>query len=170
MTTTGYATADFDRWPFFAQAILVALMFVGGCAGSTGGSIKVGRILVLLKQCLLELQKVVHPRAIMSLKIGGKNVPNDIVINILQFFFIYMLITVFGTVFMALLGLDLTSAFTAVAATLGNVGPGLAKVGPVQNYSFIPATGKYMLSIFMLLGRLELYTVLVLILPSFWKK
>jgi trk system potassium uptake protein TrkH len=106
----------------------------------------------------------------MSLKIGGKNVPNDIVINILQFFFIYMLITVFGTVFMALLGLDLTSAFTAVAATLGNVGPGLAKVGPVQNYSFIPATGKYMLSIFMLLGRLELYTVLVLILPSFWKK
>ncbi|QNB45812.1 TrkH family potassium uptake protein [Thermanaerosceptrum fracticalcis] len=170
ITTTGYATADFDRWPFFSQAILVALMFVGGCAGSTGGSIKVGRILVLLKQCLLELQKVVHPRAIMNLKIGAKNVPHDIVINILQFFFIYILITIFGTVFMALLGLDLTSAFTAVAATLGNVGPGLAKVGPVQNYSFIPATGKYMLSIFMLLGRLELYTVLVLILPSFWKK
>ncbi|MFZ5754129.1 MAG: TrkH family potassium uptake protein, partial [Bacillota bacterium] len=126
ITTTGYATADFDRWPFFSQAILVALMFVGGCAGSTGGSIKVGRILVLLKQCLLELQKVVHPRAIMNLKIGAKNVPHDIVINILQFFFIYILITIFGTVFMALLGLDLTSAFTAVAATLGNVGPGLA--------------------------------------------
>ncbi len=170
MTTTGYATADFDKWPFFSQAILVALMFIGGCAGSTGGSIKVGRILVLLKQSLLELQKVVHPRAIMSLKIGGKNVPQDIVINILQFFFIYMLVTMCGTVFMALLGLDLMSAFTAVAATLGNVGPGLAKVGPVQNYSFIPAIGKYVLAFFMLLGRLELYTVLVLILPSFWKK
>lgn len=170
VTTTGYATADFDRWPFFAQAVLVALMFVGGCAGSTGGSIKVGRILVLLKQSLLELQKVVHPRAIMSLKIGGKNVPTDIVINILQFFFIYMLIAVVGTVLMALLGLDLTSAFTAVAATLGNVGPGLGKVGPAQNYSFMPDTGKYLLSFFMLLGRLELYTVLVLILPSFWKK
>lgn len=170
ITTTGYATADFDRWALLPQALLVALMFVGGCAGSTGGSIKVGRILLLLKQSKLELKRALHPRAILNNKIDGKTVSQDVVINVAQFFFIYMVIMVMGTILMAILGLDLLSAFTSVAATLGNIGPGLGLVGPTQNYSFVPTSGKLFLSFLMLLGRLELYTVLVLLMPSFWRK
>lgn len=170
MTTTGYATVDFDKWSYLLRALLVALMFVGGCAGSTGGSIKVGRILILLKQSILEMNRAVHPRAILNLKINRKNVSQDVVLNVLQFFFIYIGITVFGVLFMSLLGLDLVSAFTSVAATLGNVGPGLGKIGPTQNYGFVSDVGKYFLSFLMLLGRLELYTVLVILVPSFWRK
>lgn len=170
ITTTGYATADFDKWPLLSQALLVTLMFVGGCAGSTGGSIKVGRLLVLLKQSYLELQRAIHPRAILNTKVDGKAFSQEILINIMQFFFIYIAIAAISIVFMAALGLDLVTAFTSVAATLGNVGPGLGGVGPTQNYYFVSAVGKYYLSLLMLLGRLELYTVLVLLAPSFWKK
>lgn len=170
MTTTGYATADFDLWPYLGKTLLVLLMFVGGCSGSTGGSIKVGRILILLKQYRLEMQRAMHPRAIFNAKINGKSISSEMVINVQQFFFIYIAITAISVVIMSAMGLDLISAFTAVAATIGNVGPGLGKVGPTQNYSFVPAIGKYYLSFLMLLGRLELYTVLVLFLPSFWKK
>lgn len=170
ITTTGYATSDFAKWSFFSKTILVTLMFIGGCAGSTGGAIKVGRILVLLKQTKLELQRCLHPRAILSLKINGKNVEQDEVSNILQFFFIYITLGFLSTIFMSFLGLDLVTAFTSVATTIGNVGPGLNLVGPTQNFSFIPAVGKFYLSFLMLLGRLELYTVLVLFLPSFWRK
>lgn len=170
MTTTGYATADFDQWSLLARSLLVLLMFVGGCAGSTGGSVKVGRILVLLKNTMMELRRAIHPRAIQSMKIGGKNISQDVLLYILQFFVIYILITAISVIIMAALGLDLISAFTSVAATLGNVGPGLGSIGPTQNYSFIPDVGKYYLSFLMLLGRLELYTVLVLLSPTFWKK
>lgn len=169
-TTTGYATEDFDQWPLLSKAVIFVLLFVGGCAGSTGGSIKVGRILVLLKQSLLEFQKAIHPRAIMSLKIRGKAVPEEVVLNISQFFFIYILILFIATICMAGLGLDIISSITAVAATLGNVGPGLGQVGPAQNYSSVSTVGKYLLSFLMLLGRLELYTVLVLFLPTFWSR
>lgn len=170
MTTTGYATADFDLWPYLGRTLLVVLMFVGGCSGSTGGSIKVGRILIILKQYRVEIQRAMHPRAIMNAKIDGKPIASDMLINVQQFFFIYMAITAISVVIMSSLGLDLITAFTSVAATLGNVGPGLNKVGPTLNYSFIPSFGKYYLSFLMLLGRLELYTVLVMFTPSFWKK
>lgn len=170
MTTTGYATADFDIWPYLGRTLLVVLMFVGGCSGSTGGSIKVGRILIILKQYRVEIQRAMHPRAIMNAKIGGKPISSDVLINVQQFFFIYMAITAISVVIMSSLGLDLITSFTSVAATLGNVGPGLNKVGPTLNYSFIPSFGKYYLSFLMLLGRLELYTVLVMFTPSFWKK
>ncbi|MFZ5946002.1 MAG: TrkH family potassium uptake protein [Bacillota bacterium] len=169
MTTTGYATADFGQWSFAAQTILVILMFIGGCAGSTGGSIKVGRVLVLLKQTLLELKRAIHPRAILNLKIDGQPVTNEITINVLQFFFIFIIITAISTFIMTSMGLDLVTAFTSVAATITNVGPGLGNVGPVANYGFIPDAGKYLLSFLMMLGRLELYTVLALLVPSFWK-
>lgn len=169
ITTTGFATVDFDRWPFLAQSILVVLMFIGGCTGSTGGSVKVGRILVMLQQIIVELRRAIHPKAILNLKVNGKIIPNELVINILQFFFIYMLLVGGATVYMTAVGLDLVSAFTSVAATLGNVGPGLGRVGPTANYSFIPDSGKYFLTILMMLGRLELYTVLVILTPSFWR-
>jgi len=170
MTTTGYATADFDGWPLLSKALLVALMFIGGCSGSTGGSIKVGRILILIKQAGMELKQSLHPRAVMSPKIDGKSIGKEVLINTQEFFFIYVAIIGVSTGIMAALGLDLGSAFTAVIASLGNIGPGLGKVGPVQNYNFISSAGKYYLSFLMMLGRLELYTVLVLFLPSFWRR
>ena len=170
ITTTGYASTDFDTWSALSKSILVFVMFIGGCSGSTGGAIKVGRIMVLLKQGLLELKRFIHPKQILNLKINGRFVSNEITINILQFFFIYITIAALATITMTGLGLDLVSAFTAVAATLGNVGPGLGKVGPMVNYGFIPDSGKYVLSFLMLLGRLELYTVLVLLTPSFWRE
>lgn len=170
VTTTGFATEDFDQWPSLAKSLLFILMFVGGCAGSTSGSIKVGRILVLLKQTALELKRNIHPRVITELKVNGKVISKSLIINISQFFFIYIAIFIFSSIIMAGFGLDVVSAITSVAATLGNVGPGLGLVGPMQNYSFIPSLGKLFLSFLMLLGRLELYTVLVLFSPSFWRK
>lgn len=170
ITTTGYATCNFDKWPVLAKSIIFVLMFIGGCAGSTGGSIKVGRILVLLKQTQLELKRAIHPRVISPLKIQDKFVPENVVTNILQFFFIYIFIFMVSSIILSGFGLDLVSALTAVAATLGNVGPGLNLVGPAENFSFIPSLGKYILSFLMLLGRLELYTVLVIFSPVFWKK
>lgn len=170
MTTTGYATVDFDLWINAARALLVVLMFIGGCAGSTSGSIKAGRLLILFKQFQLELQRAIHPRAIIHPRVNGKVVSPELVVNVQQFFFIYIFITAVSVVIISALGLDAVSAFTAVAATLGNVGPGLSNVGPMVNYGFIPEAGKYYLSFLMLAGRLELYTILVLFLPSFWRK
>lgn len=169
ITTTGYATSDFNLWPYMSQAILVMLMFVGGCSGSTSGSIKVGRILILMKQAVLEIRKLIHPRAVFSLKIGGKNISNDLVSNVMQFFFLYVTIFSVSGIAMTAMGLDLKSAFTSVAATIGNVGPGLGIVGPAGNYSTIAGQGKILLSFLMLLGRLEIYTVFVMFSPSFWE-
>lgn len=170
VTTTGYATEDFGLWPFLARGIIFLLMFVGGCAGSTGGSVKVGRILILAKSSLLEIQKSFQPKLVKPLKIGGKIISNTVVANVQQFFIIYMFVVLAGTVVMSGFGLDITSAVTSVAVTLGNIGPGLGAVGPACNYSFVPGAGKLLLVFFMLLGRLELYTVLVMFLPAFWKK
>lgn len=170
VTTTGYATADFDQWPMVTRALIVVLMFVGGSAGSTGGSVKVGRILVLFKHSALELRRLIHPRAVLPLKISDKSVDEKIVVNILQFFVLYVIIFLSGWIIMAAMGLDLITALTSVSATLGNVGPGLNQVGPAANYAFIHPLGKYFLSFLMLLGRLEIYTVLVLLLPSTWRR
>ncbi|KKM11391.1 potassium transporter [Clostridiales bacterium PH28_bin88] len=170
ITTTGYATADFDKWPLLVKTLLVILMFVGGCAGSTGGAIKVGRVLVLLKQSVVELKRMVHPRAILPLLINQKPMPSDVVISILQFFFLYTGISSLGWLAMSAYGMDLVSGFTAVAATLGNVGPGLGTVGPAANFAHLPAGAKVILSVLMLVGRLEVYTVLVLLAPQTWRK
>jgi trk system potassium uptake protein TrkH len=169
ITTTGYSTADFNLWPYMSQALLVMLMFVGGCSGSTSGSIKVGRILILLRQGILEIRKLIHPRAVFSLKIGGKNISNELVSNVMQFFFLYVAIFAVSGIAMTAMGLDLKTSFTSVAATFGNVGPGLGLVGPAGNYSLVPGQGKLLLSFLMLLGRLEIYTVFVMFSPSLWE-
>lgn len=169
-TTTGYTTADYGQWPYFSRLLLLVLMFVGGCAGSTGGAIKGVRILLLLKYGWAELRKLFHPQAVIPVRLSGRSVPEEVMTNILVFFLLYMLIFVVATVIMALLGLDLLSATAAVVATIGNVGPGLGSVGPASNYAHLPALGKWVLSACMLLGRLEIYTVLVLLVPEFWKK
>ncbi|MDX9872075.1 MAG: TrkH family potassium uptake protein [Clostridia bacterium] len=170
MTTTGYAISDYDLWPYFGRSLLVLLMFIGSCSGSTGGSIKVGRLLILLKQFRLELQRAIHPRAIVNAKINGRSISSEMMINVQQFFFIYLSITAVSTVIISSWGIDLVSAFTAAAAIMSNVGTGLGLVGPMHTYDFLPAAGKYYLSFLMIVGRLELYAVLVLFLPSFWKK
>ncbi len=169
-TTTGFATDDYILWPGLAKGVLFLLMFVGGSAGSTGGGMKVSRYLVLLKHSGLQLKKFFHPRAVFSLKVGGKGYPEDIIISIFQFFFLYIFMVITGTMLMTGFGLDLKSALTAVLATLGNIGPGFGAVGPMENYAFLPDAAKYLLSFFMLVGRLEIFTVLVLFLPSFWRK
>lgn len=170
ITTTGFATTDFDQWPALSKSILLLLMFIGGCAGSTGGAIKNIRILILLKKASREFQKILHPRAITAIHLGDKKISDEVVSNITSFFLLYIIIFIVCTFIMAALGLDMISAISSVAATLGNVGPGLGLVGPTQNYAFIPPFGKIILSLCMLLGRLEIYTVLIMVVPEFWKK
>ena len=170
VTTTGFATTDFDQWPALSKSILIILMFIGGCAGSTGGAIKNIRILILLKKAVREFQKILHPHAITPIYVGDKKISEEVVSNITAFFLLYILIFIFSSLIMTALGLDMISALSSVAATLGNVGPGLGLVGPTKNYAFIHPLGKILLSICMLLGRLEIYTVLILVLPEFWKK
>ena len=168
-TTTGYGTADFELWSKSCQLILLLLMFVGGCAGSTGGSVKILRIMLIIKHANTEMKKLVHPSAVIPVRIGGKPVAPEVVTNILAFFLLYIFIFAIGSVIMTAMGLDLVSAIASVAATIGNIGPGLGTVGPTDNYAHIPIAGKLLLSFFMLLGRLELYTVLVLFTKSFWR-
>lgn len=169
VTTTGYGTADFDVWPPLSKLILVALMFMGGCAGSTGGGMKVVRILVLLKYAYIGTERAIRPYMVRTLKLGGVPVEDDVRDAIVVFFFLSLNIVLFCSLAMAAMGLDIVTAITAVIATLNNIGPGLGGVGPVQNFAFIPAAGKLLLSLCMVLGRLELITILVLFMPSFWK-
>lgn len=169
ITTTGFTTVDFGQWPSAAQMILLLLMFLGGCAGSTGGSIKILRIMILWKQGRAELKRLLHPHAVIPVRVDGRPVPPALVSNILSFVFLYLFIFVSASLVMSLLGLDIVSAVASVAATLGNVGPGLGLVGPSGNYSLIPWIGKWLLSFCMLAGRLEIYTLFVLLTKEFWK-
>ena len=168
-TTTGFTTADFGGWSSSAQLILLFLMFIGGCAGSTGGGIKMLRVMIILKQGLVELKKLLHPRAVIPVRIDGRSIAPGVVINILGFMFLYIGLLILSTLAMTLMGLDLITAFSSVAASIGNIGPGLGGVGPAANYQDIPLAGKWLLSFCMLAGRLEIYTVLVLFTRDFWK-
>lgn len=170
ITTTGFVTADYLLWPGFLWFLIFILMFTGGCAGSTGGGIKAIRQLLLFKNTRVEIKRLVHPRAIVPIRLNGKAVPEEIVFNVMAFFVIYVIVFVSGTLGMSLLGLDYESSIGSVAASLGNIGPGIGSVGPVSNYALIPVGGKWLLAFLMLLGRLELFTVLILLSPSFWKK
>ncbi len=169
-TTTGYGTADYEQWSYSSQFILFILMFIGGSAGSTGGGMKVMRIYLLFKFSVSEFTRLLHPNAVVPVRMRKAAVSRDIITNILGFFVLYMFLFAVGVFIMTLLGLDILSALGAVAASLSNIGPGLAQVGPTDNYGFIPGVGKWVLSLLMLMGRLEIFTVLVLFSPAFWKK
>jgi len=170
ITTTGFATADYEQWPSFSQNLLFICMFLGAMAGSTGGGMKTMRIILLIKHGYQEIFRIIHPHAITTVKLGGRAVPSDVLNSIWGFFILYLSIFVIASILMALLGLDMISSFGSVAACIFNVGPGFGAVGPVENYAAIPALGKWILIFCMLLGRLEIYTVIVLLMPEFWRK
>lgn len=170
MTTTGYATADFEAWPYASQLILVLLMFLGGMAGSTGGGMKNVRIQVLIKQGYRQLYQSIHPHAVVPVKLRGQVVSREIIESIWGYFFLFIFCFVCCSVIMGLLGMDMVTSLTSVLTCLTNVGPGLGMVGPADNFHQIPYLGKWILILCMLIGRLEIYTVLVLFLPEFWKK
>jgi len=170
VTTTGYATADYEKWPAMSQLILLLCMFLGASAGSTGGGMKCLRVMLYLKYCYKELFALVHPHSVKHIKIGGKPVPDDVMRSILGFMGLYVGLFAFCSVLLAGMGVDFVTSFSAVAATLGNIGPGFGIVGPVENYAQIPYLGKWLLLWCMLLGRLEIYTVIIFLVPEFWRK
>jgi trk system potassium uptake protein len=170
ITTTGFVSADYLLWPGELWFLLFLLMFVGGMAGSTGGGVKVIRHILLFKNASLELKRTIHPQGIIPVRLDKQAVSEEIIYKVMAFFIIYVLIFVIGAVMLAFLGLDFTSSIGASISSLGNIGPGLGTVGPVENYSLVPGAGKWLLSLLMLLGRLELFTVLILFAPAFWKR
>jgi trk system potassium uptake protein len=170
MTTTGYVTADYITWTPFLSMLIFILMLIGGSAGSTGGGIKVVRVLLILKNTYLEIKRHIYPAAVIPVKFNKRPVSQTIVGDILAFGFIYILILAISVVVISSLGYDMDTSIGSAVACLGNIGPGIGMVGPVENFSHFPVFGKWFLSLVMLLGRLELFTVLVLMLPSFWRK
>lgn len=170
ITTTGYTTTDFEKWPALSRSILLICMFIGASAGSTGGGIKCLRIMLLFKHSYRELFRIIHPHAVTQLKLGGKVVSAEVINSIWGFFVLYLGLFVLASFILAAMGVDLISSFSAVAASIGNIGPGLGIVGPAQNYSHIPYLGKWLLILCMLLGRLEIYTIIILFVPEYWKK
>jgi trk system potassium uptake protein TrkH len=170
ITTTGFATADYVLWMPAAGLLLLVLMFIGGSAGSTGGGIKVVRIVLLLKNGFLELKRLIHPNAIVPVRFDKQAVKTTVITNVLAFVSVYILILVISTIIVSLMGNDLETSIGTVAATLGNIGPGLGDVGPAGNYGQFSIFGKWFLSFLMLIGRLELFTVLVLFTKAFWRK
>ena len=169
-TCTGFTFEDFDQWPQWLQLTLLCLMIMGGMAGSTAGGMKVVRVLVILRYAGIQVYRLVHPRAVRVLKLDGRQVDEDVVGAILGFGAIYSGTALLGTLIITASGLDLTTAASSVLTAMGGVGPGLGAVGPTDNFAAIPVVAKWTMIACMLLGRLELYSVLVLFLPSFWRK
>lgn len=170
LTTTGFATADYLGWPAFAQAILFVLMFIGGCSGSTGGGIKVGRFLTLFKMGLSEMRYLLNPRGIYGVFVNRQYLKKNIVYDIAAMVYLYLGSALVSTLVVASGGFDILTSLTATLASLGNIGPGFGLVGPASNYAFFPDWITAWLSFMMLLGRLEVYTVLIIFTRSFWKR
>lgn len=169
ITTTGFATIDFDQWPQTSRSILVMLMFIGACAGSTGGGIKVSRIMVAVKTVAKELHSYIHPHSIRKIKIEGKPVDHDVVRSINVYLITFLMVFSASVLLLSLEGYNFVTNFTAVAATINNIGPGLELVGPTKNYSFFSSFSKLILIFDMLAGRLELFPLLLLFHPALWK-
>jgi trk system potassium uptake protein TrkH len=169
-TTTGFVTTDYELWVPAAQMVIFILFFTGGMAGSTGGSMKSVRVLLLLKQTATEIRKHLHPRAVLLARVGRRAVKEDVLANVLGFVLLYGLLFVAGAMALALLGIDFVTALGASAATVGNIGPGLGGVGPTDNYGWMSQPALGVMSFLMLVGRLEIYTVLLLFHPETWKR
>ncbi|BDD02795.1 TrkH family potassium uptake protein [Aureibacter tunicatorum] len=170
ITTTGFVTADYTQWTTFVMIIILILMFVGGSAGSTAGGVKVIRHVILFKNSLLEFRRQLHPHGVIPVRINRKAIESNTTFNVLAFIFIYLIVFSVGVLILAALGLDFETSVGALATSLGNIGPGIGKVGPMDNFAWLPDSVKWVLSFFMLLGRLELFTLLLIFTPSFWKE
>ncbi|MGC9324420.1 MAG: TrkH family potassium uptake protein [Desulfomonilia bacterium] len=170
LTTTGFATYDYVLWPVAAQVMLLFLMVIGGCAGSTGGGIKVMRLGILMKMAHREIKKLVHPHAVLTIKWDKVPVPADVLNSIVGFSIFYTLLFVIASLIMAMMNLDFATSISSVIACMSNIGPGLASVGPMENYAHISGLGKVVLTFCMLVGRLEIYTVFVVLSPVFWRR
>jgi trk system potassium uptake protein TrkH len=170
MTTTGFSTADYEQWSFMSRTVLFVLMFIGGCSGSTSGGMKVIRLVTLLKQGLNEMKYLLHPRGVFLLKINGKSVKKDMIYAISGFFFMYILLAIITALVVSSAEVDFETSFGSAFAAIGNVGMGLGRVGPGGDYQFFPSYVKWWLCFAMLVGRLELYTVLIIFSRDFWRK
>lgn len=172
VTTTGFTTADFDAWPHFSRALLFILMFVGGCAGSTGGSVKVARLMIVLRKMVSDLKRILQPHAVIPVRLGPRAIPEAVVTSVTTFFILFLSLFALGGLALAMMGYDMITAFSASAACLGNIGPGFNLVGPTQNFAFFSAPAKLMLVAMMIIGRLELYTILAMLFvrPRRWRR
>lgn len=169
-TTTGLMTADFDIYPIVGKYLLFLCMFVGGCAGSTAGGLKVSRVIIIFKRCLQELRLALHPQEVVSTKLGKQTVSRRVISAVFIFVCTYFFLYIFGVLLMFALGLDWITAATSVVASFSSVGPGFGHVGPTQNYEFIHPIGKYILCFYMIAGRLEIFVLLTIFTPAFWRK
>ena len=170
VTTTGFSSHDYELWPYFAQFTLFILFFMGGCAGSTGGGVKMIRWLILLKSTTREIKQIVHPKAIIPIRIGNRAVDQNIQRGILGFFILYIFVFMLGVLALTVTGVDLLSSIGSSITALGNIGPGFGVFGPTENFAPMTLFGKWIMIVMMMIGRLELFTVIVLFAPSFWKQ
>lgn len=169
-STTGFSTADFETWIPSAQVIIFLFFFIGGCSGSTSGGIKVVRHVIMLKQLIIEMKYLIHPKAVYTMRLNGMPVERRIVFSVMGFFSVYITTVLIATVIVSTSGLDVFSSFTGVLGTIGTIGPGFGALGPSHNYSFLPDYIKYVFSVVMLIGRLEFYTFIIVFTPWFWQK
>ena len=170
MTSTGYATTDFNQWSMFSKMTLLLLMFIGGCAGSTAGGLKVSRAIICFKSIKHSLKQIVHPNGYYAVRMDGKKIDDKTVLSVLNYFFVYMIILTIGVLLISLDGFDFTTTLTSVITSLNNIGPGFGLVGPTGNFSAFSDLSKILLSILMIIGRLEIYPILLLLTPDLWKK
>ena len=168
LTATGFTTTDYLVWPAPAWLIIFSLMLIGACSGSTGGGMKVIRHVILFKKLYINLKQALHPRGILLLKYNGKSISDDLIHKVISFIFFYILVFAVGTVIMTAIGMDIRSSAGSVITCLGGIGPGIGSVGPAGNFAHVPQLGKIFLSFIMILGRLEIYTLLVVLTPGFW--
>lgn len=170
ITTTGFITDDYTVWTPFVTFLFFIMLFLGASSGSTAGGVKIVRHLLLMKNTVLEFKRQLHPSAVLPVRFNHTVVPKDVTFNIMAFIIVYILIFVLGSSVMSALDIDFVTSMGAVASCLGNVGPGIGSVGPIDNYFHIPSVGKWILSFLMILGRLELFTILILFTPHYWKR
>lgn len=170
ITTTGFATANYDVWPEFSKCILLGIMVIGACAGSTGGGMKVSRILIGLKSVKLELKRLLHPKSVGIVKVNGKKVKEETLNGVYVYFVAYIAIFIISVLLISLNNFDFGTTFSGVLTTMNNVGPGIAAVGPIENFSAFSDFSKIVFCLDMLIGRLEIFPFLMLFSPSLWRK
>jgi trk system potassium uptake protein TrkH len=170
ITSTGFVSADYTSWTPFITMVFFILLFFGGSAGSTAGGVKIVRHIILVKNSFLELKRQLHPSAIIPVRLNGRAVDPSITYNVVAFIMMYIIIFAIGSIIITMFNIDLMTAMGAVATSLGNVGPGIGNVGPTDNFAWLPSGAKWFLAIIMLIGRLELFTVLILFTPYFWRQ